>query len=112
MKSQASQATKPVSWRRPVWAIALRLPMVAIVPLVEVVERFARAAVEGGEDVFRGRLARLDGGGGEAGEELAVRHLEVGEVADDEDVGMAGDREVGADLDAAGAVERDAEGAR
>ena len=69
-----------------------------------------RLSVHGAVEVERGVLAFLNRGRGDAGDERAVVLLHGGQVADDEDVGMAGDGEVGLDEDAAGAIERHAEG--
>ena len=51
----------------------------------------------------------LHRGGGDARDGLAVLLDRLGQVADDEDLGMAGDGQVGLDPDPARAVERDAQ---
>ena len=78
--------------------------------LVAIVEGRAagQTAAQIGVDEAGDEAAHLHGGGRDAGHLLAGA-LDMGQVADDEDLGMAGDRQVGCDLHASGVIERGAE---
>ncbi len=70
-------------------------------PVVVVAEWPGRLAGQPPADVDRGVAAALDGHLGQLGEGLAVAACRRGQVADDEHLGMAGKRQVGADRDGA-----------
>ena len=75
------------------------------VSLVEVMEARRRSFTgEARSDYFSGEAATLDGDLSDTGKGLAVFILGEGEIADDEDFGMAGNGEVGLNFDAAGAI--------
>src|ERR1700732_3823839 len=75
------------------------------VSLVEVVEcSFSFFAFDAGLDGFGGEGSTLDGDLGYAGQGLAVFFYGVGEIADDEDVRIIGDGEIGIYFDAAAFV--------
>ena len=75
---------------------------VAFVEVVETCRR--RFSGEAGGNDFGGEAAALDGDLRDAGEGLVFFVQGVGEVADDENFGMAGDGEVGMHFDAADAI--------
>ena len=76
------------------------------IALVDVVEIAARFAAQLAADVTGGGATFLHGDGCDAGNHLSTFIFERGQVADDEDFGMAGDAQVRIHQHPAGAVDR------
>ena len=111
MNSQASQAIQPQSLIRPIWAIPAARPIVASVPLSRY-RNGKRGWPRRLRSMFRAacRPSWIAAGATPGTGDPSCSML--GEVADDVDLGVAGDCQIGLDPDAPCAVERGAERAR
>src|SRR5271170_1336141 len=78
------------------------------ITFVEIMERAHFFILEAALNQFPDVMALLNGGLSDSGKRLAGLMAETGDVADDEDFGVAGNRQVRLDDDAADAVELNA----